>query len=142
MSVISQKILVTCCNDKIFLNTKSISPSLNLCIHCATNYQWKIDFVISNARSILSQKSKGIPMDTDGGNHPLHIFVYDLESRRTWTNHKKKTFVSCGVNSVPGNFTVGVEIDRQKLDQFHKTTSQAHSENTVLKVWLFSSQIS
>lgn len=38
------KDLVTSYNDKIFLNTKSISPTLNLCIHSTINYQWEIDF--------------------------------------------------------------------------------------------------
>ena len=38
MSGSSQKTLVTRDNDKVFLNTKSISPSLNLCIYYTTNY--------------------------------------------------------------------------------------------------------
>ena len=38
MSVSSQKTLVTRDNDKIFLNTKSISPSPNLCIYYTANY--------------------------------------------------------------------------------------------------------
>lgn len=38
LSVSSQKTLVTRDNDNIFLNTKSISPSLNLGIYYTTKY--------------------------------------------------------------------------------------------------------
>lgn len=95
-------------NDKIPLNTERISPPRNLCIHYTINYSWKIDFAMSDASSVFSgKKSKGIPTDRDGGNHSLHIFVYDSEGLRKQTNHKKKKFASCRVNSAPGNVTAG-----------------------------------
>lgn len=82
--------------------------------------------------SYLQRRRRGIPGDTDGGNHPLHVFVYDFESclRKQKKSPEKEICILQSETHYLEISPQAVGIDRQKLDQFHNITSETFSEKT------------